>query len=291
VLWFFSVSLAGLEANIPHNLSIYHAVDDYAANPGVHPDLLRRREMELLQQADLVFAASKPLARRLRARHSRGVVWENVSDTEPLLDAVNKSRRKKREGDAPVAGYVGNLSAHKVDFGLLLEVVRGMTDWRFVLAGPIGNLGEAGRLVLKEPNVQYVGPVQRAELPRILGDADVALLPLPAGELHESSFPIKLFDYLALGLPVVGRRTQALIRFGDAIVDARTASAYRAGMERGRQLRTQEAFQRRALDLARKNSWSGRISGLQEYVRGALRLVAPSGHEDAECAQVSGGPH
>ena len=290
VLWFFSVSLAGLEARIPHRLVIYHAVDDYAANPGVRPELLRRREAELLQRADLVFAASEPLAERLRARHGRVVVWENVSDTEPLLEAVESRLTKKRPGDQPVAAYVGHLSAHKVDFALLLDVVRGMSDWKFVFAGPLADLGEAGRRVLKEPNVQYVGPLARADLPRVLGDADIALLPLPPSDLHESSFPMKVFDYLALGLPIVGRRTGALASCADLILDARHAGDYRRAMEEGRTLRGQQDFRHRAHEMARRNSWSRRIAELEAHLRRALGLVASSGHKDAERTKVSQGP-
>jgi glycosyltransferase involved in cell wall biosynthesis len=289
VLWFFSVPLAGLEARIPHRLVIYHAVDDYAANPGVDPELLRRREGELLERADLVFAVSEPLAERLRARHKRVAVWENVSDTEPLLDATQSHPGKKRESDPPVAAYVGNLSLHKVDFALLLEVVRGMTDWRFVLAGPIGDLGDAGRRVLKESNVQYVGPVERTELPRIFADADVALLPLPAGDLHESSFPIKVLDYLALCLPIVGRRTAALVEYAGVILDASGAEGYRRAMEEGRTLRLGQDFRQRARDLAHRNSWSGRMVDLEKHVRRALGLVTSSGHKDPERTKVSQG--
>jgi len=289
VLWFFSVPLAGLEARIPHGLVIYHAVDDYAANPGVDPELLRRREAELLERADLVFAASEPLAERLRARHGTVVVWENVSDTEPLLDAVHTGPSQKRAGDHPVAAYVGHLSAHKVDFALLLEVVRGMPDWTFVLAGVIGDLGEAGRRLLKELNVQHVGPVARAELPRIFEDADVALLPLPPSDLHESSFPMKVFDYLALGLPIVGRRTRALASCAGLILDVRRAEDYRRAMEEGRTLRLQQDFRRRAGEMARRNSWSRRIVELEQHVRGALELIATSGQKDAERPKVSHG--
>ncbi len=206
------------------------------------------------------------------------------------LEAVESRLTKKRPGDQPVAAYVGHLSAHKVDFALLLDVVRGMSDWKFVFAGPLADLGEAGRRVLKEPNVQYVGPLARADLPRVLGDADIALLPLPPSDLHESSFPMKVFDYLALGLPIVGRRTGALASCADLILDARHAGDYRRAMEEGRTLRGQQDFRHRAHEMARRNSWSRRIAELEAHLRRALGLVASSGHKDAERTKVSQGP-
>ena len=270
VLWFFSLPLVGLEECVPHRLVVYHAVDDYAANPGVRRNLLRRRERELLSRADVVFAASEPLAARLRERHQNVVVWENVSDTTLLLASRPSSGNAVPQSRRSLAVYVGNLAAHKVDFPLVLEVVRRLGDWDFVLAGPVGDLPEAGRHLLREPNVRYVGPVNRADLPRMFEHADVALLPTPAGELHDSSFPIKLFDYLALGLPVVGRRTTPLMRFGDVIVHAGTVSEYVPAMEQARQLRQQASFRRRAQELARRNSWSDRIGALEGFLRKEL---------------------
>ncbi len=276
VLWFFSVSLAGLEAKIPHKLVIYHAVDDYAANPGVDPELLRRREAELLGRADLAFTVSEPLAERLRPRHRRVVLWENVSDTEPLLEAVQGRSNTKRQGDPPTAAFVGNLSAHKVDFVLLLEVVRGMTDWRFVLAGPLGDLGDAGRRVLKESNVRYVGPVHRTDLPRLFADADVGLLPIPPSGLHESSFPIKVFDYLALGLPIVGRRSQPLQGLNDLILPAESVEEYARAMSAAIALRRDDRFLTRARRVSLENSWGPRIDALARTIRQELARRAPT---------------
>jgi teichuronic acid biosynthesis glycosyltransferase TuaH len=164
-----------------------------------------------------------------------------------------------------------------------------MADWTFVLAGPIGDLGEAGRRVLTEPNVRYVGPVERADLPRVIGHADVALLPLPAGDLHDASFPMKVFDYLALGLPIVGRRTRALADYAGLILDATSVEQYRAALEEGRALARQEAFRGQARETAGRNSWSGRMPALEARVRAALGSAVASGYEEAEPSQVPQG--
>jgi len=270
VLWFFSVSLAGLEARIPHRLVIYHAVDDYAANPGVRPELLRLREEELLRRTDLVFAASEPLAERLRKKHPQVSTWENVSDTDALMADVDKQRLPRGPSDPPTAVYVGNLADHKVDFALLLQVVQRMRGWSFILGGPVGRMGGAGRQVLREPNVRYVGPVPRADLARTLANADAALLPLPDSSLHESSFPMKVLDYLAVGLPIVGRRAASLRGFGDLIQHAVTAGDYGVGLERARVLRRDAAYSARAMQVARRHSWTGRMAELERAVRDAL---------------------
>jgi len=284
VLWFFSAALAGLERQISHRLVIYHAVDDHTANPGVDRGLLEEREQALLRAAHVVFAASQPIAINLRSRHSNVVLWENVSDTEPLLGARTAVGNANAANGRPTAAYVGNLSAHKVDFPLMVDVARGMPDWDFIFAGPLDDITDAGSRLLNEPNVKYAGPIERRDLVKVIGAADVALLPLPQIALHESSFPMKLLDYFALGLPVVGRRTAPLARFADVLFDAASPNEYRSALEGARLLRRQNTFQRRLATLAAESSWSRRMADLENYVRVTLGNL--SDYQDAKRAEV-----
>lgn len=277
VLWFFGPALAGLERKVRARLVIYHAVDDYRANPDVRWALIEERERELVQGAHLVFAASTPLAERLRRIHPRVMVWENVSDTEGLIADTERHPARVRDDHQPTAVYVGNLSDHKVDFTLVLGVVRRMRHWSFVLGGPIGRIGPVGRQVLGEPNVRYVGPIPRESLAVVLSGADVALLPLPASALHDSSLPMKLLDYLAIGLPVVGRRTVPMGSVGELVQHAVTAEEYELRLASACALRHDREYRARALQLARHRSWTHRMVDLERTIRDTLARTRSPG--------------
>jgi glycosyltransferase involved in cell wall biosynthesis len=265
VVWFFSPALAGLERFVASDLVIYHAVDEYSANPGVDAGVVAEVERRMLQRADVVFAASEPLAERLRRWHRTVMVWENVADPEPLV--TEELALGPAGGARPQAAFVGNLSEHKVDFPLLLEVVRLMPAWEFLLAGAAQRLGEAGEQLLREPNVRHVGPVPRNALRELFQHADAALLPLPVTRLHDYSFPIKVLDYLAMGLPVVGRRTPSLRRFHEFMLPAGTAAEYQSQLGIARALRRDPGYHARSVSAARSNSWQVRIEALEAAIR------------------------
>lgn len=270
VLWFFSPALAGLERLVRARVVIYQAVDDYAANPDVRPALVRRVESELVAAADLVFATSVTLARRLEGMHSGVVLLENVTDVDrlrPLPDTTTPAR---------VAAFVGNLAAHKVDFRLLLDVVRGAPDWTFLLVGPRQGAASEMDVLLARSNVRYLGPRPREELPELLREASVGLLPLPRTALQDSSFPMKVLDYFALGLPVIGPVPQALEPVRKLLVEAEAAGEFVAALERGRMARRDRPFRTRMRREAEGRSWPGRMQELRARVQGVMESRAKS---------------
>ncbi len=190
---------------------IYYCVDDYAANPGVDAATVRGLEAELARQSDLTITTGEPLARRLCEIARRVEVLPNVADTElfgrsatdvqhPVLAALDKLPR-------PVLGYLGNLAAYKIDLELIAAIARLRPDWSVALVGP-ANLGDVERGITGRAmpqNVHFMGPVPHAVAPAAMDRFDVALLPSARHEVMQASFPLKFFEYLLRGKPVVAR--------------------------------------------------------------------------------------
>jgi glycosyltransferase involved in cell wall biosynthesis len=63
------------------------------------------------------------------------------------------------------------------------------------------------------PNVEHVGTISYAELPAFLSSLDVGIVPSRASEYAQSSFPMKFFEYLAAGIPVVATDMPSLLEF------------------------------------------------------------------------------
>jgi glycosyltransferase involved in cell wall biosynthesis len=112
----------------------------------------------------------------------------------------------------PRLGFVGALSAYKVDFDLILAVARARRDWHWAMIGQVGEgqpdtrLGALGG----EPNVHLLGPKPYALLPEYLRSFDVATIPAATNDYTASMFPMKFFEYLSAGKPVVASGTPAL---------------------------------------------------------------------------------
>lgn len=189
---------------------IYYCVDDYAANPGVDAAALRALEDQLLARAHLAITTGEPLVARLRPGARRLAVLPNVADTElfgreaapaahPVLAALDALPH-------PRLGYLGNLAAYKVDLGLLRAIAEQRPAWQIALVGP-ANLGDTQRRVTAggPPNLHLLGPIPHRLAPAVIDRFDVALLPSARHPVMRASFPLKFFEYLLRGKPVVAR--------------------------------------------------------------------------------------
>ena len=126
--------------------------------------------------------------------------------------------------------FTGAISAIKLDMALLTELARSRPDWSLALVGPVG-LGDphtdVGALAA-EPNVHLLGKRAYEELPGVLRGADAGLIPYVRSELTASIFPMKVYEYLAAGLPVVATPLPALEGVADVAVAA-DAAGFRDG--------------------------------------------------------------
>jgi glycosyltransferase involved in cell wall biosynthesis len=276
LLWAFLPTALALAERLRARAVVYHCVDHYAANPGVDAAWVEALERRMLARADVVFATSGWLAQRLRAAGARAVhEIPNVADValfarahEPLPEPAELSGLP-----APRAIYVGNLAAYRVDVALLEALARGGVS--LALVGPVG-LGDAAgaapdlRALLALRNVRALGPRPPLELPALLRHCDVALLPFLDNDHTRASLPLKLWEYLAAGLPVVATplpNLRALAAEG-LVALASGAAAYTAAV---RQAAAEPRSARAArLERARAHDWPARMEGICQVVGDAL---------------------
>ena len=153
-------------------------------------------ERHLLGTADAVFAVNEPLACHLRALGCEApvVVPNGVS---PAIADVDEER--PLEKGAITVGYFGYLAGAWFDWDLVAGAARSRPDWRFHLIGYGG--GPEG---LELPsNLILLGKKPQRQLAGFARNWDVAVVPFRAERLAAGADPIKTYEYLAMGLPVV----------------------------------------------------------------------------------------
>ncbi len=177
--------------------------------------LIRDLERSLLTHSDVVLYTSRSLM-ELEAPLSadRAVFLDHGVDLERFGGDVGRPPAGLADIDGPVMGFFGGLDAYVVDLALLATVAREVPEATLLLigdaTGPIDEL-------LALPNVVWLGFRPYEEIPAHGATFDVALMPWLRNEWIEHANPIKLKEYLALGLPVVSTDFPE-VRFYDDVV-------------------------------------------------------------------------
>jgi len=201
---------------------VYHCVDDIAAQPGMPAGVLDRHEEELVRAADIVFTTSPRLAHTRGRWNANTHYLPNVADFEHFSRALDPALAVPADLariPAPRIGFIGAISGYKLDFGLIRHIAQRRPEWAVVLIGHIGEgdpWTDAGQLA-GLPNLHLLGPRPYADLPAYLRGIDVAMLPNLRNDYTASMFPMKFFEYLAAGRPVVSVDLPALRDYADAV--------------------------------------------------------------------------
>jgi glycosyltransferase involved in cell wall biosynthesis len=214
ILWAYVPQAEALLDALDPSLVVYHCVDDIAAQAGVDGASFRAAEERFAARADLVLASAPALAARMRTLGDNVLDAPNVADTDRFAQALEPGPVDPALAALPRPRIVftGAIVTTKLDLPLIVALARARPEWCFALVGPVGPgdpHADVGALEA-EPNVHLLGPRAYAELPAVLRGADAGLIPYARNELTASIFPMKVYEYLAAGLPVVATPLPAL---------------------------------------------------------------------------------
>jgi glycosyltransferase involved in cell wall biosynthesis len=273
IVWTYNPLVGPLIESLDRSLLVYHCVDDLSAAPHMPAEVLHEAERDLARAADVNFATSRPLEARLAAIKPDATHFlANVADydhfsraraTGPIPDELAAIPR-------PRLGFIGAISNYKVDFELIATVARARPDWHWVLIGQVGE-GQPDTTAepLRLPNVHLLGPRQYSRLPDYLRGFDVATIPARANPYTAAMFPMKFFEYLAAGVPVVASSVPALAEFSRACELTRSPDEFVAAV--ARVLGGQRPVAEYCDELARQFTWEWRMGQMLEILDNAAR--------------------
>lgn len=215
ILWTYSPLTTELYDVSSYDLVVYHSVDDMKVQPGMPSKEIANGDICLAKRADLIFTTSPHLQAFYKEINPRTFFFSNVADFNHFNSALDPDTQVPtdiEEFPKPIVGFVGAISSYKLDFDLIGTLAQRHPNWSFVLIGEVGEgdpLTDASPLEAL-PNVHILGGRPYKSLPGYLKAFDIAILPCLINDYTRSMFPMKFFEYLASGRPVVATKLPAL---------------------------------------------------------------------------------
>ena len=208
----------GAARSLPHSALVVNRSDKYSSFAEADTASIRALEEECLAEADLVFYSANALRRSeapLTGHRSRAL--DHGVDTELFRPSQEPIPADLQAIPRPRIGYFGAIRDHLVDLGLLEEVARRLPQASLVLVGPVVCPEERMSRLRALPNVHLLGARPHDEIPGYGRGFDVALMPWQQNEWIEHANPIKMKEYLALGLPIVSTDFPEVHRYADLV--------------------------------------------------------------------------
>lgn len=269
ILWTYNPLTVNLLNLKSFKKIVYHCVDDIKALPGMPTNILGKAEEELVKIADIVFATSKKLYETRKAWNHNTYYFQNVADFEHFSKARDSATNVPDDLldiPAPRIGFIGAISEYKVDFRLIRFLAETRPDWSIVLIGKVGEGDPWTETKLFEGinNIHLMGPRPYSELPGYLKGIDVAILPNKLNDYTESMFPMKFFEYLAAGKPVVSVDLLAVHDYRNLVYIAQSPQDFVAGIDNA--LKKGMSSLEKRLKMAKKHTYETRTAKMLKLI-------------------------
>lgn len=245
-------------------VTVYEHIDDLEVFEHVYrrQDLDRWHEVALAQ-ADVVAASAMDLLEHVRPVRPDAILVGNGVDYDHF--ATPRPRPDDLAGiPDPIVGYYGAL-AEWFDYDLLAGAAARLPEHHFVLIGPDYDGTAPSHAALALPNVHWLGPRPYADLPAYLGAFAVATIPFVVNEVTHAVSPLKLFEYMAGGKPVVTPPLRECTRYRAVQVGEGVdgfVEQIRLAVDLGADPDHAELLRR----TARANTWEARARAIVEAV-------------------------
>jgi glycosyltransferase involved in cell wall biosynthesis len=262
LLWIYTPFSESLVDDLENTASVYECVDEFRAARGfVRSTVIGAMEDSLLRKVDLTIVTQENLLPRRAAICKNTFCIPNGADTELF-------RKIALDGSPPPSilktiphprlGFVGHIQ-YWIDLKLIRYLAERKPGWSFVLIGPVGPLAETSA-VKGLANVHFLGRQPQSEIPRLLKGIDVCLNPYKSDDVANHASPLKLYEYLAAGKPVVSTDMAEAHKFSNEVAIAVSREEFLALCVRvlASMPETPATIQRR-MNLTDEHSWKNRF--------------------------------
>jgi len=249
------------------SLNIYHCIDPMVKKYTLrHGEYLEERAAG---KADLIISTAPALQKKFLFKGFRNSYLIPNAANYTLFAGANDPLQNVHPALQKISGRLLGFLGHverRTNFTLLQKLLRLLPEWKVVMVGPADYQCIPHQLV-RHPRFFLIDPVKHQEAPSVIKRFDVCMIPFSCDEVSSSVYPLKLYEYLAAGKPVVTTRFNPEVLEGleDIIHIADSAEQFAEQVQTAYQ-NDGHALQRKRLEAAARNSWEERADQFHQLI-------------------------
>lgn len=277
LVWgYYSPAFVRIVDSMSNAFVVFHATEDYLTHSDcwqIDIEEVQDNLRHILLHVHLLIAVSKGVLESFceKARWRGSVLLaENGCDAEFFLKLVSQ-QNVYTPTESKTAIYQGAIN-RRLDYELLFELVRLLPDWNFWFCGEADEGLVKWYKLKNQPNVRHFGKLTPEEVGFAMCQATVGIIPFIQDQLIRNSLPLKAYEYVACGLPVVTVPIDSLASRKELFTFESTASGFAASMRRLAGGRFDATLLTIRKEAALKNSYEERFKMVVEAISNESQL-------------------
>ena len=248
---------------------LYDCVDEVSGfSSVVNAESVLHKEKQLVAGSSIVIAASRALFQKLSKLNPNCFYIPNGADVPHFLKTAKTTKIREIEHlKHPIIGYIGAINDW-FDVELVTRLAESHPEYSVLIVGPVNyGLEEFNR----HPNITLTGTKKYEVVPKYLAHMDVCMIPFKINKLTSAVNPIKLYEYLAAGKPVVStaipevrENTSKLVYIGENREDFIKKVEEAVGEPKKPE---HAALIAARMKFAQENSWEERVDEIEKLLR------------------------
>lgn len=251
-----------LAGKLKEDLLVYYCYDEISAANWISKHG-SRHEKAFLAKANLTIVSSAQLLKDKRPFTQQCKLVKNGVS----LALFQNQSRKAPEKKGIRIGYLGSID-ERLDFDLLYDLMIQHPEYQFQFVGRIVEKTQVNRLA-QLANCEFLGPKPITELSTYVAGFQVGLIPFKCNKLTAGIYPLKINEYLAIGIPVITTPFTDLTEFRGVAYEAATAKDFSDVVRQALIEDTADSVEARKA-FAASNSWQNRASEFDKALTEAL---------------------
>ncbi len=253
---FYGLAMIG---QLGERLNVYYCYDGIGTRR--HGQRIFERDRRFSEAVDAIITSSDFIRQEKLPRNPATYTVKNGVDYELFRPHARQGLRS--QGVRPKVGYLGSMD-HRFDIDTVEYAIRALPGYDFEFVGQLRNPAVRSRLG-GYPNTRFRPPVSPGEVPALMAGCEVGIIPYLVNAVNRSIYPLKINEYLAVGVPVVMTAFADLPEFAGYAQPTEGPAAFAQALKEAVAADSVARIRAR-IDFARQNSWAAKAETFSQLL-------------------------